>query len=201
MRDSKEPKIVGWRFVYMGGTCHTLAQGESAIANFCEKKLANTQAGDRVWIIRVGDRRNNAYLLSLGLMPGTEIQIVSHRPNGSVIVAIGNNRIGLGADLANNIFVTNTPMFLESATNQKIGMTYLHEFPVGAKGRIVGYDKVFSGYTGKLLSMGLIPGTIFTVIRHAFLNNPLQIEVGGNLFSLRKPEADALCVEEIEDEY
>ncbi|NJO94276.1 MAG: ferrous iron transport protein A [Hydrococcus sp. RM1_1_31] len=200
MRDSRDGKFVSWRFAFIGGTGHTIVQKEVAIANLSEKKLANAKVGDRVWIISLSDRSNNPYLQSLGLIPGTELQVISLTPNGSVIVAYGKNRIGLGSDLANTIFVTDTPMFLEHAINPKIGMTYLHEFPVGTKGRIVGYDKVFSGYTGKLLSMGLMPGTIFTVIRHAFLNHPLQIEVGGNLFNLRKPEADALCVEEIEDE-
>lgn len=76
--------------------------------------------------------------------------------------------------------------------------TYLRELPIGAKGYIVGYDKIFRGYQGKLLSMGLTPGTEFILIRQASKNWPLMIEVRGNLIKLRKPEADALCIEETE---
>lgn len=198
MQDSGE-KFGGWRFAFIGGTDHNDRKKEE-ILSMPEKKLESAKVGDRIWIVGLSDLSNNSYLLSLGLTPGTELQVINRTPNGSVIVAIGKNCLGLGTDLANSIYITYTPMFLEHATDNKIGMTYLHEFPVGSKGRIVGYDKVFRGYTGKLLSMGLMPGTMFTVIRHAFFNHPLQIEVGGNLFNLRKPEADALCVEEIEDE-
>jgi ferrous iron transport protein A len=75
--------------------------------------------------------------------------------------------------------------------------TYLRDFSVGTKGRIVGYERSFLGYQGKLLSMGLIPGKEFTVIRHASFNNPVEIDIQGFKLSLRKQEADALCVEEV----
>lgn len=78
--------------------------------------------------------------------------------------------------------------------------TYLQDLPVGTKGCVVGYDKAFSGYRGKLLSMGLMPGTKFTVIRQASFNYPIQIEVQGLQLNLLKQEAAALCVEEVGDE-
>ncbi len=81
---------------------------------------------------------------------------------------------------------------------QKI-ITYLKQLPVGAKGYIVGYDRIFRGYQGKLISMGLFPGTEFILVRQASsLYTPLLIEVRGNLIGLRPPEADALCIEESE---
>lgn len=76
--------------------------------------------------------------------------------------------------------------------------TYLTEMAVGATGCIVGYDRAYSGYTGKLLAKGLAPGTTFILIRHACSEFPLQLEVKGNLLSLSKPEVDALCVEDID---
>lgn len=199
MEDLGDRQLGSWRFAFIGGTYRPFTPAE-ATANLSVKKLINAKVGDRFWITSLGNLSHNLDLLSLGLSPGTEFQVISFTPNGSVIVASGKNHIGLGANLANSISITHKPMLLEHPIHNQIGMTYLHEFPVGTQGRIVGYDKVFSGYTGKLLSMGLMPGTIFTVIRHAFFNQPLQIEVGGNLFNLRKPEADALCVEEIEEE-
>ena len=76
--------------------------------------------------------------------------------------------------------------------------TYLRELPIGTKGYIVGYDKIFRGYQGKLLSMGLTPGTEFILVRQASKTWPLMIEVRGNLLKLSQPEADALCIEETE---
>ncbi|MGH2414191.1 MAG: FeoA family protein [Microcystaceae cyanobacterium] len=77
--------------------------------------------------------------------------------------------------------------------------THLRDLPVGTKGCVVGYDKAFSGYIGKLLSMGLMPGTEFIVICHAPFDYSEQIEVQGFKLKLRKQEADALCVEEVEE--
>ncbi|ACK65503.1 FeoA family protein [Rippkaea orientalis PCC 8801] len=74
-------------------------------------------------------------------------------------------------------------------------ITHLREMAIGTHGYIVGYDKVFRGYQGKLLSMGLSPGTEFILVRQASKNWPLMIEVKGNLLRLSKPEADALCIE------
>ncbi|MGK7958405.1 MAG: FeoA family protein [Crocosphaera sp.] len=76
--------------------------------------------------------------------------------------------------------------------------TYLKELPIGAIGYIVGYDKIFKGYQGKLLSMGLAPGTQFIVIRQASRNWQIILEVQGNLIQLSQPEADALCIEEVD---
>lgn len=78
---------------------------------------------------------------------------------------------------------------------QKV-ITYLKQLPVGAKGYIVGYDRIFKGYQGKLISMGLFPGTEFILIRQASVDTPLLIEVRGNLIGLLLPEANALCIEE-----
>lgn len=81
---------------------------------------------------------------------------------------------------------------------KQIVKTYLRELPIGTIGYIVGYDKIFRGYQGKLLSMGLTPGTQFIVIRQASKNWPIILEVKGNLVKLTQPEADALCIEEDE---
>jgi ferrous iron transport protein A len=159
--------------------------------------INNSRGGDRVWIVSLSSNSDNPYLLSLGLTPGTELQIISRTKSGSVIVAYNDNRIGLGAEIAHTIFVTNMP--IEDKLVKTNYITYLRDLPVGTRGRVVGYDRAFLGYMGRLLSMGLLPGTEFTVIRHAFFHYPLQIELKGNLLNLRQQEADALCVEEIEE--
>ncbi len=209
MKDSR--KRLGWRFAFIGGTYHTWHQGDrrtevaanssggelGAIQSF---PLSSAHVGDRVWIVSLSSNSDNPYLTSLGLVPGTQLQVISHTARGSAIVACGDNRIGLGACIANTILVTNRAIILEDKTTKAANITYLRDLPVGTRGRVVGYDRAFRGYMGKLLSMGLSPGTEFTAIRRAFLGYPLQIEVEGSLLDLRKPEADALCVEAIEDD-
>lgn len=71
---------------------------------------------------------------------------------------------------------------------------------VGQTGRILGYGQGSRAYREKLLSMGLTPGTLFTVTRHAPMGDPIEIEVRGFKLSLRKGEATALQVEMLSPE-
>ncbi len=75
----------------------------------------------------------------------------------------------------------------------------LAEFGVGDTGRVTGYFKGhgYKRYRSKLLAMGLIKGTEFTVNRVAPLGDPVEINLRGFSLSLRKDEATALIVEEV----
>jgi ferrous iron transport protein A len=66
---------------------------------------------------------------------------------------------------------------------------------VGDEGRVAGFNVADAAYRERLLSMGLLPGTAFTVTRVAPLGDPVEIKVRGFALSLRKADADALKVE------
>ncbi|NJK75995.1 MAG: ferrous iron transport protein A [Oscillatoriales cyanobacterium RU_3_3] len=74
----------------------------------------------------------------------------------------------------------------------------LRDLAVGSTGKVLGYEKTARVYKGKLLAMGLTPGTEFTVTRHAPLGDPVEISVRGFKLSLRKDEANSLFVEEVQ---
>lgn len=71
----------------------------------------------------------------------------------------------------------------------------LADLRVGMRGRVIGFDKGSKDYRKKLLAMGLIKGTEFTINRVAPMGDPIEIEVRGYNLSLRKDEATALTVE------
>lgn len=73
----------------------------------------------------------------------------------------------------------------------------LRDLSVGDQGKVVNYDQGQMAYKKKLLSMGLTPGTQFTVTRFAPLGDPVEIRVRGFALSLRKDEAAALLVEKV----
>ena len=89
----------------------------------------------------------------------------------------------------------------EETQMSTITTTYLRDMPAGTIGRLVGYDKAFGGYRGKLVSLGLTPGTEFTVISVGFGGDLVEIKVQGVNLSLPKQEADALVVEEVTAKY
>ncbi|OGT41843.1 MAG: iron transporter FeoA [Gammaproteobacteria bacterium RIFCSPHIGHO2_12_FULL_37_34] len=65
----------------------------------------------------------------------------------------------------------------------------------GQKARVISIGAIHPAYRQRLLSMGLLPGTEFTVLRMAPLGDPIEIEVRGFALSLRKDEANILEVE------
>ena len=73
----------------------------------------------------------------------------------------------------------------------------LGSMAIGERGRVVRLGRGDRPYREKLLSMGLTPGTEFTVVRRAPLGDPLEISVRGYAISLRKGEAQLLQVERV----
>lgn len=71
----------------------------------------------------------------------------------------------------------------------------LKDMAVGDTGRVAGFSEGSKGYRRKLLSMGLTPGTAFTVTRYAPIGDPVEIRVRGFSLTLRKDEAAILRVE------
>ena len=70
-----------------------------------------------------------------------------------------------------------------------------NQLRVGDKVRITALSVGDSHYRQRLIAMGLIPGTIFTVTRIAPLGDPIEIAIRGYALSLRKNEACMLQIE------
>lgn len=68
---------------------------------------------------------------------------------------------------------------------------------IGDKARVLRYDKMPPSYRKKLMSMGLTPGTEFSIKRSAPFGDPVEIRVRGFSLSLRKQEAAGLMVEKL----
>jgi ferrous iron transport protein A len=73
----------------------------------------------------------------------------------------------------------------------------LGQMTVGSKGRIVRLHAGEQVYRQRLIAMGLIPGTEFTVSRVAPLGDPIEITVRGFALTLRKGEAGILQIDEV----
>jgi ferrous iron transport protein A len=66
---------------------------------------------------------------------------------------------------------------------------------IGSKAKVVGYSESSRPYRQKLLSMGLVRGASFELIRKAPLGDPVEIKLGAFNLTLRGDEANALEVE------
>ncbi|MCK5719032.1 MAG: ferrous iron transport protein A [Thiomargarita sp.] len=73
----------------------------------------------------------------------------------------------------------------------------LRDLKLGDKGIVKGFEKGNKIYRKKLLSMGLTPGSEFSITRYAPLGDPVEIQVRGFFLSLRQDEAATLLVEKV----
>lgn len=69
------------------------------------------------------------------------------------------------------------------------------ELKSGQKARVTAIKKGDNVYRQRLIAMGILPGTEFTVSRVAPLGDPVEIEVRGFALSLRKDEAAIIEIE------
>lgn len=191
LRDTKQnPSPQG--FTYWGETSKPpetqVADSDSAYS------LATAKPGSILYIVGFPGKQGEAKLKSMGLSKGTKLQIVHKQPSGSVFLTTKGKSLAVGAGMANQIMVSDCPLANSEA---EAIITYIRQMKVGSVGQVVGYDQVRRGYKGRLLSMGLTPGTKFKIVRIAPLGDPVEIKLRGFHLSLRKQEADALVVEEI----
>lgn len=81
---------------------------QPAVAEGKSFPLAMASIGEKLLIVKLkGSEGTVRRLIGMGLVPGIEVQIISNSA-GSVIVGIGENRIGLGAGMAQKILCTSS---------------------------------------------------------------------------------------------
>jgi len=160
--------------------------GIASAANSQTMSLSQVQPGERVRVVRVACGEANPRLVGMGITQGAVLTVLSHLDSGSVVVECHGQRWGLGAGMAERIGVERWEAAMTKMT--------LGEAAIGSRVRVVGYAPGAGDYKRKLLGMGLTPGTILQVKRHAPLGDPTEIEVRGFALSLRKGEAAALQV-------
>ena len=73
----------------------------------------------------------------------------------------------------------------------------LSELCSGDEGEVVSFAQSGSYYRQKLISLGLMPGVTFKILRVAPLGCPMEVLVRGCALSLRKQEIDILKVEKL----
>ncbi|RKX27124.1 MAG: iron transporter FeoA [Candidatus Zixiibacteriota bacterium] len=73
-------------------------------------------------------------------------------------------------------------------------MTYLNMMVPGQSGRVVGFSDD-SKMVRRLYELGIQPGRSIIYLRNAPFRDPLEVQVGYNLITLRKSEASLIAIE------
>lgn len=106
-----------WRFTFLGDTKQIGSETDNNDETIRETSqlsvvetnfpLTKAKRGDRLHIVRMNASGDMARRLQkMGLIRGVEVEVISNNPSGSVIVAVGNNHIGLGFNPASKIIVS-----------------------------------------------------------------------------------------------
>ncbi|MCV6604754.1 MAG: ferrous iron transport protein A [Porticoccaceae bacterium] len=74
---------------------------------------------------------------------------------------------------------------------------YLQDLDVGEHAIVRHYNGINADYRNRLMSLGLTPGTAFSIQQVAPLGDPMEIRVRGFHLSLRRAEAGAIQVEKV----
>ncbi|MFU8780201.1 MAG: FeoA family protein [Kiritimatiellia bacterium] len=71
----------------------------------------------------------------------------------------------------------------------------IFELQKGQRARVTGFAEGDRVYRQKLIQMGLRRGVVLVVLRKAPLGDPVEVNCGGVLLTLRKGESDIVEVE------
>lgn len=155
--------------------------------------LASAPAGERaVMVDFTGSLAEEKRLAEIGLRKQIEVEVITNRGAGEIILALGETRLALGREVAKNIIVRRTTVKAYSTvklSQLKQGQTATI-VRVGGKG----------AFRRRLLEMGFLRGTDLYVEKYAPLRDPIELILKGYHVSVRVSEAADVEVENIREE-
>lgn len=77
--------------------------------------------------------------------------------------------------------------------------TSIFKLTQGSAVTVVGYNRAYGGYKGKLIAKGIVPGTSFVALNLTLAEGAVQIMLKDKIIVLSKPEANALCLNSHQD--
>ena len=144
--------------------------------------------GSRLRIVSLDDEPAAllAQLVALGLKPGVDVEVLEREPD-LLRMRLDGEVVPLAVAAARHISVVPAPVL----------PVPLSELPTGSRARVVeirGSGK----HQRRMMDMGLVPGAEVVVVREAPLVDPVEYRVKGTAIAMRRAEAHAVLVEEMD---
>lgn len=130
-------------------------------------------------------------LTDLGMIPGSEVAIINHSGNNSIVL-LHNSRIALDRSILEKILV-------RDPKEDPSRWVSLDQMKAGESGEVVSLHGK-GAVRRRLMDMGLTRRTSVEVVKLAPFGDPIEIKVRGYQLSLRKSEAELVVVQKKEDE-
>lgn len=132
-----------------------------------------------------GSSQQERHLANLGFVKGAKVQILARNKRDSFILLVQNTRLAITKELSEQILLEEADLDVEVQTLDKV---------------VVGSGGVVTAILGqgavkrRLMDMGLTRGVEVQVQNIAPLGDPLEISIRGYQLSLRKEEAQYVCI-------
>jgi DtxR family transcriptional regulator, Mn-dependent transcriptional regulator len=183
-----------------------LSQDDDTLANGVGKngdeasRLSELKVGDVGVVARViAPDEMRRPLVTMGVLPGTSIQVISKSSTGDYKILLAGEKI----DIENRqskyirIWLNEAKDAVRNITDEFRPKRTLADITPGNSFKIV---KISIGgeIRQRILDMGFIKGATGRVMREALLRDPIELELGNALLSLRRVEAAGIMVEEID---
>ena len=161
------------------------------------KNLSDMKPGMRGYIARLrGPDHLRKLLIDKGILPATSLIIRSYSEDGSVALELSQEEIQLSAEEAKMVYIWEANGHKDDTTSNAKTTTLANLNP-GDSFRVHKLD-CKGEIRQRLLDMGFTRGATGKFLREALLRDPIEIEIGDYLLSLRRAEASNIRVEEID---
>lgn len=154
--------------------------------------LLSLEAGGKGRIVHVEDEPESVFaqLVSLGIHPGMEFQIIE-RSAEELVVLLEGNEVRLTPLAAANVTVRP----VEEQETDFSAASRLSELQVGEKGTVVIISRVARGIERRrFMDLGILPGTQIQAEFAGPGGDPTAYRIRGALIALRKEQADQIFV-------
>ena len=131
-----------------------------------------------------GDDHQAARLRDLGVIEGAQVSVL--RDGDPLLVKVGDARFGIGRSAANHVLC----QLCDEDDAMNTTLDALRPGDEAVVSEVDGDPEV----VGRLMEMGLLPGTPLKMVRFAPLGDPIEIEARGYHLTLRRAEAAGIHV-------
>ncbi len=175
----------------------TIWQQHSELSNQMGiRNLVSMKPGMRGYVARLrGPDHLRKSLIDKGVLPAASMKIRSFDADGSVTLELTQEELQLSPDESKMVYIWVANNQREEGSSQ-VKSTSLANLNPGDSFRVTKLE-CDGEIRQRLLDMGFTKGATGKYIREALLRDPIEIEIGDYLLSLRRAEATNIRVEEI----
>jgi len=160
-------------------------------------RVTELSAGDRGYITRIiGPEAIRRSLIQRGILPAMSVHVKQPRADGSYDLLISDEEVHLKRDEAPLVYIWVAKRAEAVPRKVKPRVMTLSDLTPGRSFRVKRLTAK-GELRQRLLDMGFIKGARGMLLREALLRDPIEIELGEYLLSLRRAEAMNIEVEEV----